>query len=338
MLGGTLVVGLALGDWLLARMQASIESPETPSVTAGIRPSTRSESTAPEAGSVEDPEHVARRQETSSSSRSDDVGLRPVLRLDDWSDLRRWARDSAASQVVILPAAPPDARADAHDVERHQRPLGENGGYDFEFSFARAALPLDHVWFTGSGVPSGTIASVPWSARGDQVGLHSPAFLTGELAAHYTRRFLSIGLVGGYGSSTRGTQRPPMDQELANSFGGGSMRMLEVAGDVSGVLPLRPVTLRIGVLLGARYVSANLGGLYHAPSGSRCSRNAFSCPPNATATLGIVEPRVSVDYAPARSASKVALGAFVGMDAIPEQAWTVGVSVSWRVPHWELAR
>lgn len=146
-------------------------------------------------------------------------------------------------------------------------------------------------------------------------------------------------LLVGAGGSTRGTQQPPQ-QNVAYTFGSDYMRMLEGAGDFAAALAFDPVTFRIGALMGVRYVTAPLFSAYQQQS---CGRHSLFCEPRAAATLGLFQPRASLDCSLGRFSdsfgrgAQAAVGAFVGVDTYPDRAWTFGVAFNVRIPQWELA-
>jgi hypothetical protein len=187
--------------------------------------------------------------------------------------------------------------------------------------------------FTGSGIPVGGSEPRAFYANGAALGLHSPPFVTCDIGAGYVRRFLSIGFVVGAGGAPRGAQQSPMDPTLASRVDAGRMAVFTGAADLAAVLFHDPATLRVGALVGARYVTAPLLGFDDVT----CDSRHLPCAPRADATVALLQPRASLDFVLGRAARVPALGAYVGMDAYPQVAWCFGLSFSFRTPHWNLA-
>jgi hypothetical protein len=211
--------------------------------------------------------------------------------------------------------------------------LSDVGGFDFRASFGYATVPLGNATFSGNGIPAGGIERKSFTATGDALGLHSTPFLTWELGASYVRRFLSIGLVIGGGGAPRGAQQAPLDPALASQFDPGRMIMFEGATEFSAVLFRDPAIFRLGAVVGARYVAGPLLGFEN----ETCTSRRLPCAPEADTTVALLQPRASLDFALGHGARVAALGAYVGVDAYPEAAWSFGLSVSFLTPHWHLA-
>jgi hypothetical protein len=234
-----------------------------------------------------------------------------------------------------------DARLDEGADEPLEPPLQENGGFDLALMPGWTALSLGAVTFEGDGLSTDVLTRQRFEARGAALGLHDPGFWSLEFAASYTRRFLAVGAFAGFGSTTRGAQVPPLDPAVANTFDGGNLAMFAIGGDLAFVAIRGPATVRAGALIGVRYLTAQLGGTFQVvpcdvwtpKSGSVTSY----CVPRASATIPMIQPRVTVDYSFSAGPHTPALGAYLGIDTDPGLGWSIGATFSYRVPFARLA-
>ena len=244
-------------------------------------------------------------------------------------------RDAGGPRAERNDEAKPWPTVPRRDQGAHaKKQPGEDGGFEMLATFGRAMVPLSRTTFSGSGVPQGGLTQQSFHATGSALGLHAPAFWTAELGVAYTRRYLSVGVLGAAGGLAAGSQQPPQDPVAASTFDAGSMALFGLAADVAGVLPVRPVTFRLGALAGVRALTAHLIDYERIP----CGRDGyFSCEPTASATAPFFQPRATLDVTLGKGARVGALGAYLGMDLYPETAWSVGLSFSFRSPYWALS-
>jgi hypothetical protein len=228
--------------------------------------------------------------------------------------------------VKTWPTPPPD------DGDRHKKRPGEDGGFDMRATFGYAMVRLAKTTFSGGGVPPGAIQRQSFQTSGRTLGLNEPAFWTVELGVAYTRRYLSLGILGAIGSS-RGADEPT-EAATPNAFEVRGLSLFGFAAELDAVLPAKPLTLRAGALAGVRSILANLPGYDPEP----CGRDGrLACGPRASATAPFFQPRATLDVTLGKGARVGALGAYLGMDLYPETAWSVGLSFSFRSPYWALS-
>lgn len=269
-------------------------------------------------------------------------------------------RDLAPAQTVYFPPAattqPDDEADEAPNEPRAQRPRAPDpardaeaeqpvpeklitaGGFDLQLTFGPTAPPLGHVYFSGGGKPIGLTSYQTYSARGEQIGLSSPTFWGGEIALRYNRRYLAVGVIGaiGYGGTI---DTRVFDATNADRIDRTHMNLYSAALELAGVIPLDPVSIRVGPVGGVRHVVAPLPG-FEPKTCTRSSRygsRTYSCPETATATTPFVQPRVTFDITLGKGSFVPAIGGYVGLDVYPATAWSGGISLSLRVPYWDLA-
>jgi hypothetical protein len=222
--------------------------------------------------------------------------------------------------------------------ERPTKKLLESGGFDVALSFGAAHIPLEHASFSGGGRTMGTNNYQAIGVKGRDLGLGTPLFWGGEIALRYTRRYFTLGIIGGYAYGGN-VDLQPTDYELSQRIDRSHMNLYAIGLELSGVVAFDPVTFRVGPYVGVRHVTAPMPG--YEPTtctrSSRYGRTSYPCLESAKATTPFIQPRASFDVSLGKGGTAPTLGAWVGVDAYPQVAWSAGVLVSLRVPFWDLA-
>ena len=241
------------------------------------------------------------------------------------------------SSVTRPPAQESEATSD-DDLAREQH-LSDAGGFEVELGTGMFRPPIAGATFHGSGVPAvegvAGIQRVSFVANGRDFGMYAPTGYGGSLSVRYLRRYLAVGLLFGAAGDFH-ADGPVADERIVATAAPSGLYWLTGAFDLEGTLPVKPVTFRGGVLLGAGSATVSLDGF--APTTCHSSkRGDFPCVEHATATVIYVQPRVGFDVALGNAdTSNFALGGYVGWNVIPQRSLELGVTIAFRTPQWTL--
>jgi hypothetical protein len=242
--------------------------------------------------------------------------------------------------VVIAPAPPAPAPVEIDDEARRPAPeekLTDGGG---EIVLAGMAMQPDltRVAFSGAGTPVGGYSRVQFHRTGRELGIQTPLLWGGELSARYLRRYFAVGAMGFIAGNPGGADATPVPPNGPATSEASARSLMAYGGaiDISGALPLGDVTLRAGPLTGIRAYSVPLTGFEPTTCKGRRGQS-YPCAETATTSvLPFLQPRVSVDYAPGRSAGSFVVGAFAGADVFGGASFSAGVYVGVRSRHESL--
>ncbi len=176
--------------------------------------------------------------------------------------------------------------------------------------------------------------------RGSAFGLDTPRFWGGEARLAYLRRHLRIGGLFFYAGSS-GADAAARSPNAASHAVTDRMTALGGGGELSLVVPLDPVTISVGGVVGARVFSFPTTG-YEATqcSPTRRQRRAgiTSVPCTVEATSGALffaQPQARIDVALGEGGWAF-LGAYAGIDLVT-RGESFGLVLGFRTPHRGLA-
>lgn len=229
-----------------------------------------------------------------------------------------------------LPPPPPEPVAVSPDPEDEPKSPPRRGA-----NLLLAARPLAgnlglaDATFSGGGRPLGGGARESVAFRGSEAGYATPFYFGAEAGLHLLIEHISLGVVAGLGRVIE-SNAPTARADVTGKVDGASAYFWGGAFGIGGYVWLGPALLRGEVYAGARHISMDLHG-YEATL-CRTGRNPERlCTEEASATVPMLQPRVSLDVAVLRKtgdgAGALVIGPWVGLDLAPARTLSAGLSI-----------
>lgn len=209
----------------------------------------------------------------------------------------------------------------------HASHRGGSGGKEplelWRLEFGATQLNLGNASFDGSGHYAGG-APAHFNGTGSQIGALHPWMFT--FGVHPTVMFMHHVTFGGLFEIGAGQSDGVQDGAARAARIGDSLTMIRGGADIGTVWAFGPVELRATVGAGVRSVSAPILSFEPTPcKGGRCY-------PTAAAVQPYLSPRIAIDIV---GAHMFTLGAYVGVDVIPDLAVSAGAFFAIHLPGWE---
>jgi hypothetical protein len=220
--------------------------------------------------------------------------------------------------ALALGASPAEAR----------RVTGEDAdgpGFETQVGFGALQPGLGNLVFEGDGHLQGSPAHE--RVRGRDAGLQRPTL--GELDLRLSFRFARLLVVGAFFDRYQGDLGWPESQTAAGQGLDSSVTGLAAGGHAGLVWSLGPYEARLGADVGVR----SLGVIIRRFDLETCSSRGgtYPCPPVATATQFVAEPRMMLGVHLGRW---VTAGAFGGIDLASGLGWSAGGWAALHPPFW----
>lgn len=239
---------------------------------------------------------------------------------------------SVPSHVAPSEATPPPPRSGPTCGDGLDRAQCSPVGGEFVASFGYWGGSIGSDEFAAWGVRRTTGSVLRVAAPGREFGFARPPMFEMALDVRVSiRTFFALGAHLSYvGAGTP-------DSEMTSTSRGRSylaaepvMHGFTFAGEAQGILPLGPVLVRLGVLVGIR------GQYLHIPTlvAGECSytdamgaAQTADCDDHASAFQFVLQPRAYVDYA---VRPYFAVGIYAGVDAFSDMGVAAGVTLAYR--------
>ncbi len=205
---------------------------------------------------------------------------------------------------------------------------------NFEVSLGAGyyAPDVGDLYFTGESVRRSTGEFVNLRSTGRSLGFVRPSVF--EITVHARRgvgSYLAFGLAFGF-IAGGGADRMPSDAMAATVVGRGWLWGLMFAPEINLMLPVGPVTFRIGGLWGVRGFSVGADDLergtctWRDSSGSTRSQH---CHGTLDALTMFVQPRAQIDL---QLGGGLVLGTYAAFEPYPASGYSAGLVLSFQTP------
>ncbi len=223
--------------------------------------------------------------------------------------------------AVVLVVASGHARADDADEPDAAKPTA--------FLIAQLELGATSVraastTFTAQGRPLST-GPTSFTATGRELGVTAPAMWMEESEIGIRADHVQATMLFAIGHEL-GSGSMPTNAMLAPLVDSSSAQLLRVGTELDASWRVRPVVVQAGVAFGWQRLSVDLPGYQLTTCWGKLGSSP--CFQTATSAAAFVQPRVRASW----GASAFALGAYAGVDAVPELGYAFGLDVTIGLP------
>jgi len=233
---------------------------------------------------------------------------------------------------VVMPPAPQAAPPSPDPPHAPPKEKFSDGGVELALGTLLFQPSLGHAYFDGAGTVLGADHRENFHHLGRELGVDTPVMWGGEISFHYMRRYFAIGVMGFVAGHPGSSSTPVPSHNLASLQVNPSALMGYGGGiEFDGALPLGPVSIRAGGVIGARGFSMPMIGFEETTCHDK--HGSHPCYENATTNPQLFfEPRVRVEVSPDPHGGFF-FGCYVGMGVVGGSAPTAGLFFGAHTPH-----